>query len=143
MKDAFIAKALYEYNEDVRNTMRVVAKRANIGITNEGIDSIAYTVAKSGGGAVSKLSFKEYLRMVDMGAGRGHPIGGLVSTLVELQSRNKIGLKQVKDNTRKRKTFLYSKTAYGKLNFLTNKLLYGYTEEAIDALKNELTKNIS
>lgn len=140
---AFTAKALYEYNEDVRNTMRAIAKRAKIGITNEGIDSIAYSIAQQGNGAVSKMSFKEYLRMVDMGAGRGHPLGGLKSTSVELQSRNKRGLSLVKDNTRKPKTFLYSKTAFGKLNFLTNKLLYGYTEEAIDALKNELTKNIS
>lgn len=142
-KQAFIAKALHTFNERVMAAMRIVAKRKGIGVTNEGIQSLAYQVAAAGEGAVSKLSFKEYLRMVDMGAGRGHPLGGLKSTLVILQSRNKSGFSQVKDNTRKPKTFLYSKIAYGNLTGLQNELLYGYTEEAIAMLKQELQQPIN
>ncbi len=138
MKQAFITKAVTEYHVDLINTMRVVAKRNNIGVTDEGINSLAFQIAQSGDGVVSKLKFNEYLRMVDMGAGRGHPLGGLKSTLVVLQSKNKSGIALTKDNTRKRKTFLYSKLAYGKLTGLQNKLLYGYTEEAIALLKKEL-----
>lgn len=141
MKQAFITKALHTFNTRVIATMQVVAKRAGIGVTNEGIQSLAYQVANSGEGAASKLSFHEYLRMVDMGAGRGHPLGGLKSTLVTLQSSNKSGFVQTKDNTRKPKTFLYSKVAYGNLTGLQNELLYGYTEEAITMLKQELANN--
>ena len=137
-KQAFIAKALHNYHVDLIATMRMVAKRANINVTGAGMASLAYQVAQEGNGAVSKLSFHEYLRMVDMGAGRGHPLGGLKNTLVQLQSRNKSGFAQSKDNIRKPKTFLYSKLAYGKLVGLQNQLLYGYTEEAINLLKKEL-----
>lgn len=138
MKQAFIAKALNTFNTRVITAMQIVAKRKGIGVTGEGLQSLAYQVAAQGEGAVSKLSFKEYLRMVDMGAGRGHPLGGLKSTLVTLQASNKSGFAQTKDNTRKKKTFLYSKITYGNLTGLQNELLYGFTEEAIHLLKQEL-----
>jgi hypothetical protein len=138
MRQAFITKALNHYNERIVTQMRAVAKRAGIGVTNEGIQSLAYQTVAAGQGAASKLSFKEYLRMVDMGAGRGHPLGGLKNTLVTLQSSNKSGFAQTKDNTRKPKTFLYSRIAYGNLTGLQNELLYGYSEEAIALLKQEL-----
>lgn len=138
MKQAFITKALNTFNQRIIDTMRVAFKRAGVGVTNEGVQSLAYQVANSGEGAASKLSFKEYLRMVDMGAGRGHPLGGLKTTLVTLQASNKSGFAQVKDTTRKPKTFLYSKIAYGNLTGLQNELLFGYTEEAIALLKQEL-----
>lgn len=138
LKQAFIAKYLAEYNEKLMDIIRTVMKRAGIGVTGEAVQSLAFKIAQSGNGAVSTLSFREYLRMVDMGAGRGHPIGGLTATLVHLQSNHKKGLIQVKDKTRKPKTFLYSKPAYGLLTPLQNDLLYGYTEEAISLLKTEL-----
>ena len=138
IKQAFITKAVNNYHERVIARMRAVAKRAGIGITNEGIDSLAYQTAAAGNGVASRLSFREYLRFVDMGAGRGHPLGGLKSTLVTLQASNKSGFAQKKDNTRKPKTFLYSKVAYGNLTGLQNELLYGYSEEAIELLKKEL-----
>ncbi len=141
MKQAFISKAVNTYHTRVIAQMQTIAKRAGIGVTGEGLRSLAYQVAASGEGVVSSLSFHEYLRFVDMGAGRGHPLGGLKSTLVTLQSRNKSGFAQTKDNVRKPKTFLYSKIAYGNLTGLQNELLYGYTEEAIAVLKEELEKN--
>lgn len=142
MKQAFISRALNTFNTRVIAQMQIAAKRAGIGVTGEGLQSLAYQVAASGEGAISKLSFKEYLRMVDMGAGRGHPLGGLKSTLVTLQASNKSGFAQTKDNVRKPKTFLYGKIAYGNLTGLQNELLYGYTEEAIAALKEEMQNKI-
>lgn len=139
LRQAFILKALNRYNEQLLQRMKIVAQRAGINKTGEGLQSLAYQVAASGQGAVSKFSFKEYLRMVDMGAGRGHPIGGLKSTIVTLQAQNKSGIAQVKDNTRKKKSFLYSKPAYGLLTGFQNDVLYGFTEEAKEILKQELT----
>jgi hypothetical protein len=139
MKTAFIARALTTFNTRVIAQMQIAAKRAGIGVTGAGLQSLAYQVYNEGeGGGKSKLSFKEYLRMVDMGAGRGHPLGGLTTTKVTLQLSNKSGFAQVKDKTRKPKTFLYSKIAYGNLTGLQNELLYGYTEEAIEELKKAM-----
>jgi hypothetical protein len=46
----------------------------------------------------------------------------------------------VKDKGRKPKKF-YSKLVYGKLTWLQNKLLYGYTEETIAMLKKNITQD--
>jgi len=104
------------------------------------INSISYKVLQNGGGALGQLSFNDYLRFVDMGVGRGHPLGGLASTTVALQASKKVGLAQVKDNVRKPKK-IYSKPVYGELGFLYGKLLYGFTEETIAVLKAELEAN--
>jgi hypothetical protein len=137
LKLSFINKALVEFNERTIAQMRADAARQKISVTGDGLKSLAYKVYEQTSGGSSTLSFHEYLRMVDMGAGRGHPLGGLRSTLVSLQSQNKVGFAQVKDNVRKPKKF-YSKKAYGNLSGLYNRLLYGYTEEVIAQLKQEL-----
>ena len=133
----FQLQCLQEYNESVIATMKIAAKRAGVGVTNDGIESLAYQAAKRGEGAYSNLSFKEYLRMVDMGVGRGHPLGGLTTMKVTLQASHTSGLAQVKDKVRKAKK-IYSKVAYGKLTYLQNKLLHGYTEETIAMLKLQM-----
>lgn len=135
---SFVRQCLVDYNESVIETMKIAAKRLNIGVTGEGLQSLAYQALQEGGGAVSKLSFKEYLRMVDMGAGRKHPLGGLTEVTVALKTLSHRGTKQVKDGVRKPKKF-YSKIAYGKLTWLENKLLHGYTEETINQLKQQLS----
>ncbi len=140
LKTSFIQKALVEYMLSVEEGMRLAAKRLGVGVTEEGIRSLAHKVLQSGGGAIGQLSFKEYLRFVDMGTGRGHPLGGLKAVSISLQASNKKGLALVKDNIRKPKK-LYSKTVYGKLSYLQGKLLHGYTEEAIAMLKAELLNN--
>lgn len=137
LQQSFIAKCLAQYNEEVIAAIRTAAKRAGVGITNEAVNSLSYQVYQQATGGHSDLSFREYLRFVDMGAGRSHPLGGLRSTKLALQSKNKVGIAQVKDKVRKPKK-IYSKIAYGKLNFLQGQLLYGYTEEAIAAIKNEM-----
>ena len=137
LKQTFILQSLRTYMESVMASMKVMAGKMKIGVTEEGLKSLSYHAIQQGEGAAASLSFKEYLRMVDMGAGRGHPLGGLKSTRLTLASEKKIGLAQVKDNVRKPKKF-YSKTVYGRIGWLQNQLLYGYTEEAIATLKNEL-----
>ena len=140
IKLTFMQQCLRKYNESVIETMRIAAKRAGVGVTGEGLQSLAYKAVQEGGGAYSELSFKEYLRMVDMGAGRAHPLGGLRSTTVALQSRNYVGRVQVKDRVRKPKKF-YSKIAYGKLTWLENMLLHRYTEETVEGIRRQLMGN--
>jgi hypothetical protein len=137
LKATFVLRALSNYNTECIATMRIAAQRLKIGVTDEGLKSLAFKAYLNGDAAHSSLSFREYLRMVDMGAGRGHPLGGLVATKVNLQASNKSGLALVKDKVRKPKKF-YSKIIYGKLTGLQSDLLYGYTEETIAMLKQEL-----
>jgi hypothetical protein len=139
LKQTFILKALADYNQSVIDTMRAVMRKRKVGITDEGYQSLAYKVFAAGNGAYSNLSFKEYLRFVDMGVGRGHPLGGLKGVSIALQASKQTGLSLVKDNGRKPKP-IYSKVAYGKISYLQGKLLYGYTEETIAMLKQELEK---
>jgi hypothetical protein len=137
VKQTFITRALTEYNERTSRAMKVLAQKYKVGVTGNGVRSIAYTVAASGSGAVSNLSFKEYLRFVDMGVGRGHPLGGLAKTKVVLQAQKREGEAFVKDRTFKPRK-MYSKPAYGNLTILHNQVLYGYTEEARNSIINEL-----
>lgn len=130
LKQTFIAVCLRQYMDSVIEGMRLAATRQHVGVTNEGIKSLAYNVLSQGNGAIAKLSFKEYLRFVDMGVGKGVPIGGIKDM------REKIKTKGHKSRKSKK---IYSKTAYGKLSWLQGKLLYGYTEETIAMLKNEMT----
>ncbi len=137
LKQTFIINALVEYNQRVKQQMQQRMRRMKIGVTDDAYNSIAYEAAANGNGAVSKLSFVDYLRFVDMGVGRGHPLGGLRSMTITLKSRNQSATALVKDKVRKPKK-AYSKVAYGNLNYMYNKLLYGYTEETIEMLKKEL-----
>lgn len=137
LKQTFMMVTAKEYMEDLIATMKLLGKKMNIGVTNEALDGLSYEVTQTSGGVLAQLSFKEYLRFIDMGVGRGHPLGGLKSTKQTLLSSNKVGMVQIKDKTRKARK-LYSKPAYGKLNWLENRLLYGLTEETIATLKNEM-----
>ncbi|MES2457203.1 MAG: hypothetical protein V4594_16735 [Bacteroidota bacterium] len=117
--------------------MTISMDRLKVGETGEGAASIAYSSLVQGAGVEAKLSFKEYLRFVDMGVGRGHPLGGLKTVRVELKSRKNGGNKFVKDDTFKPRK-IYARVVYGKLTPMYNRLLYGFTQETIDMLKKEL-----
>lgn len=138
LKVGFIQQVLAQYGRETAEMMRQTMRRLKVGETGEGYDSIAYEALQIAAGGTLKLSFKEYLRMVDMGAGRAHPLGGLAAMTVSLAAQRKTGMAQVKDKVRRPKKF-YSKVAYGKLGWLYGKLLYGYTEETIELLKKGLT----
>lgn len=137
LKLTFTQNCLNEYMQRVADAMRLQANRLKVGVTDEGINSIAWQVIQSGGGTFGNLKFKEYLRFVDMGVGRGHPLGGLTSMKITLQSSSKNGMAQVKDKTRKAKK-IYSPVVYGGLNHLIGKLSYGFTEETIALLKQNM-----
>lgn len=138
LKLTFANKALVEYNERVIAGIKAMAVRMKVGITNDAINSLAYKtiVNNSTGSAISNLSFKEYLRFIDMGVGRGHPLGGIKAMRVTLSNKS-TGYAQKKDNGRKAKK-VYSKVAYGNLTWLQNNLIYGYTEETRIRLKSEM-----
>ena len=144
LKLSFIQNSLNEYMQ--RNILFIerAARAKKIGVTGDGIASLAYKKATEGAGTTASLQFADYLRYVDMGVGRGHPLGGLKTVSVEIKRRNLVGNAFVKDNIRKPKK-LYSKTVYGNLGSLYSQLLYGFTEETIAMLKKEIeeSKNIT
>lgn len=140
IKTAWIDRALQLYNAAVKKDFEAAARRLKVGVTDEGVGSFDARVSMKGAAGSSYISMKEYMRMVDMGAGRGHPIGGLKSATVSLKLQDKQGEVFRNDNTRKPKK-IYSKTAYGNITYLQNKLLYGLTEETVAILKKELEQN--
>lgn len=137
LKLTFIAKILNEYGQELEKVMPAVMARLKVNNTGEGSRSISYKVLSSSAAPSFQLSFVDYLRFIDMGVGKAHPLGGLAKKKLSLTSQKKEGLVFVKDRVRKPKKF-YSKVAYGKLNWMYNKLLYGYTEETIQMLKTQI-----
>jgi len=139
LKQTFILKCLNTFLQEGARAMIAAGAKNKIGKSGEGLKSISYNALQSGGGAVGQLKFREYLRFVDMGVGRGHPLGGLSSMKVTLQAQNKEGYAQVKSKIRKPKK-VYSKPVYGNIVYLQNQLLYGYTETTIQMLKKEINE---
>lgn len=140
IKTSFIQKCMLQYLDQVEALMKASAAKNKVGVTGEGVKSIAYKALQQSGGVMGQLSFKEYLRFIDMGAGRAHPLGGLKSMEVALKANKYVGLAKVKDRVRKPKK-IYAKEAYGKLGWLYAKLLYGFSEETIAAIKAELEQS--
>lgn len=140
IKETFIRRALEDYFRTVETAMRREATRLKVGVTGEGIRSLSHKVLQQKGGAMGTLSFYNYLRFVDMGASRGHPLGGLEAMKVKLEASNTEGYAKVKRKGRKRKK-IYAKPAYGQLGHLYGKLLYGFTKETMEMLKTELKKS--
>ena len=137
LKQTFIQRCLTEYMVETIATIKVAATRAGVGVTGDAVKSLSYQVLQLQAGGTADLSFHEYLRMIDMGVGRAHPLGGLTTMKKTLQASRDEGYSQVKDKTRKPKK-IYSRIAYGKLSSLQGKLLHGYTEETIAMLKAEM-----
>lgn len=135
LKQTFILQNVQDYLRDVKSFMEISIARKKAIDTEALLKSVVGRARANGGGATGELLFKEHGRMLDMGVGRGHPLGGLKTTTVNLQSRKQSGKVFVKDNIRKPKK-IYASVAYGRLIYLQNRLLYGYTEAAIAALQN-------
>lgn len=136
LKQIYIERALAEYMRSVQGTMELVlAKRAND--TGDLKNSISSQVSKlTTAGGTAELKFKDYGRFIDMGVGKGHPIGAAAKNrdMVVLATNGKIrNAKPVRKPVK-----FYSKIAYGKLNGLMQDLLYRLTEETLEKLKNEL-----
>lgn len=132
LKMTFIRKCLADYMSSVQETMRIAFRKYKVGVTDEGVQSLASETLENS----AMLRFKEYLRFVDMGVGKSHPLGGLTSMKVALRAHND-GVALIKDRTRKPKK-IYSKVAWGKLTWLENKLMHGYTDETKAMLKKTI-----
>jgi len=133
VREAFIEKALLEYMRMTKSDMAQAFRQQNVGETNAALRSIDDKVS----GTTGELSFKEYIRFVDMGVGRGQPLGGLKMMKTTLKSSTQSGYALEKNRGRKAKK-VYSKKAYGNLSWLQGKILFGYSEEAIRIIKEEL-----
>lgn len=134
LKQTFVLQCVQDYLRGVELEMVKAIIRRKAVDTGEGKSSVDGNARSNGAGATGELAFKEYLRFIDMGVGRGHPLGGLKATTVNLQSINKKGRVLVKDNTRRPKK-IYAAIVYGRLNYLASKLMYGYTDAIIASLK--------
>lgn len=139
IKLTFQQNALLQYLAEVKQAMQIAVRRTRSVKTEALLNSIAYQALKQVNASIGKLSFKEYGRFLDMGVGRGHPLGGIKTTTLTLASTGRTGIAQInKKNTIPRRK-IYSPIAYGKLNWLMGKLAHGYTEEAIDQIKKQMT----
>jgi hypothetical protein len=137
LKLTFMQKCVNQYLQEVGDTMKTLMDRRDVHETGEGADSITHKVNTGSTGSVQgDLIFKEYLRMVDMGAGKGNKVGGIRAVTMELKRRNKTG--NVFVGKKRKPNKIYSPVVWGKLTWLQNKLLYGFTEETIALLKAEL-----
>ena len=134
LKQTFVLECVQDYFEEVEAGMALALIRTKSNRTKSLSDSISSRTAPSGAGASGSLIFKDYGRFVDMGVGRAHPLGGLKATTLNLQSRSGSGAGLVKDKTRRPKKF-YSKVAYGNLNYMINKIMFGFSEDAIRSFK--------
>lgn len=134
LKQTFILRAVQNYLDILMVALPAALKRKKIGVTDDLLNSIRTQASKSGSGAIGKLIFDESGRMIDMGVGRGNPLGGLKAVRETLLSTRQTGT-YLKAQGRKPKKW-YSPVAYGKLGILENELMYGFTEE----VKNELLK---
>jgi hypothetical protein len=135
LKRRFILQAMQDYLDQLEQALPVSIRKKKIGKTQDLINSIRTRAAASGEGATGRLIFAAHGRMVDMGVGRRHPLGGIKKVTLTLLSQRKTGIATARDNTRKPKKW-YSPVVYAKLEFLESRLLYGFTEEA----KAELQK---
>lgn len=131
LKQAFVQRALAEYMQDVIRAMKREIIRRDVRVTDELLNSLSYNVYRQQHGAEGALSFAEWGRFIDMGVGRGHPLGGGVGATMDALTKTKVG------GSRKPNK-IYSPIAYGKLNGLIGDLMYGYTEETIALIKKEL-----
>jgi hypothetical protein len=129
----FIYEQLADWGAELEDKLRAQLQSMNIGVTGELLRSLSYQVIQTPGddSARIEISFAEWGRMVDMGAGRGHKIGGVEG------ARNAILNKSRKLNGRPAKKF-YSKTAYGMLGRLAYRIENNYTEAVIASVVGQL-----
>lgn len=140
IKQEFILQSMEEYLQQLQGALPASIRKKKIGQTQDLINSIRTEAAKNGQGATGKLYFNESGRMVDMGVGRKYPLGGIKLVTERLLSSNKFGFTTSNKTMRKPKKW-YSPVVYAKLDWLINKLLYGFSEEAIKSIKQMQNSN--
>jgi hypothetical protein len=130
LKIAFVQKALADYMAGVIAAMRRKIMKTDARVTDELLNSFAFQTFQRDAEGNANLSFSEWGRFIDMGFGRGHPLGGIQATSDTLKEKS--GRKPNK---------IYSPIAYGKLDGLIGDLMYGFTEETIAVLKQQIEGN--
>lgn len=138
IKLTFIQRAVQRYADDVISAMERKMQRMKVIDTSALRESLDSNVGVDGSGnAVGKLLFLQYGRYIDMGVGRGNPVGGDVQNL-----QNRIlaseGKDRFKNKSGRKPRKIYSPIAYGKLNGLIEDISYGFTQETINSIKKEL-----
>lgn len=128
----FIREALEEYSREVTLAMRRQIGQKKIIETGKLLKSLGYKVYQQAAEGNTNIDFAEWGRFLDMGVGKGQPLSGLKATKAELKA------KAGKGGKIRRPRKFYSPTVYGKLNGLIGDLAYGFTEETIARLKEEL-----
>lgn len=129
----FIYHELAEWAKVVDTRLKKQFAKRKIGFSDELFRSLHYEVFKaaSGNDGEFRLSFLEYGRMLDMGAGRGaqHSI-----------KENRKAYRRVSDHHIRQPKKWYSPTAYGSLNRLIGSLVNGYADGTLNLLKNNLSE---
>jgi hypothetical protein len=130
----FIEHELREWAAMVDDNLRTQLSQKDIGITESMRRSLAYRILAASGSHKGQyqLIFHEYGRFVDMGAGRNGK--GLQSERNKREAINRATGK----NRRPKKW--YSKTFYGSLTSLINRLVRNYSEFVVQHMK-ELEQN--
>ena len=128
IKLLFIASALKDYMQRNKRGMEREIIRRNVRNTDELLKSIQFRTFQESAEGNATLSFALQGRFVDMGVGKGHPLGGGPNSTIAALSRAK-GRKPQK---------VYSPIVYGNLNGLINDQLYGFTEETVKNIKQNL-----
>lgn len=139
IKQAFIQQSLQDYQRRVVQRMRQAVTQRKAKKTGDLKNSITGSASATGNSGTASIKFKEYGRFVDMGVGRGHPLGGMAALQQNLILASG-GEKRNAKSPRKAKK-IYSKVAYGQLGTLMSDLAYGYTQETINQIKSQLQPN--
>ena len=127
LKLAFVHRCLTDYMQSVIKAMKRSIIKKDARVTDELLNSFAYAVYQQNAHGNADLKFAEWGRMVDMGVGRGHPLGGIKATSSLIAEK---GVRKPKK--------IYSPIAYGHLNGLIGDLMYAFTEETKAILKQQL-----
>ena len=126
IKSVFIQKSLSVYGNKVVSAMKREIMRLKAVNTEDLFKSVSFKVTAGGADHQGKVEiiFNEYGRMVDMGVGKN-------------AKNNRENRRDKLTNRRKAKK-IYSPIAYGLITPLMNELQYGYTQEAIQNIKQTL-----
>lgn len=129
IKLAFMQRSLAEYFPEVIQEMGRAIERKDVIDTQRLKNSLRFRLQQLGNSSFQgELIFDEAGRFVDMGVNNHNPLGGVKEIGRSIERRN--GMKPKK---------IYASIAYGKLNGLMGDLLYGFSEETINTIKQELS----
>lgn len=129
IKLKFIAEALQTYMQEVMEAMQSSMQQKHTLDTHTLYNSLKQRTYQQYAQGNANLSFAEWGRFLDMGVSKGHPLGGIKATAQKLRKN---------DTPSRKPRKIYSPIVYGHLNGLINQIAYGFTEETISRIKNNI-----